>query len=142
MSNKIEIEEIHWRNILTGLWVYFLLNILFRDVHEFLRTGYLEQVISGVVNGNKLTEEILLYSAIALQIPLLMSVLSRVMTTSINRWLNIMASIVMLVSIAVFNRNPDLDDIVFSVVEGLALLTICYIAWRGPLIRPLGVVSV
>ncbi len=135
MSNILKIEEMQWRNILSGLWLYFLLNILFRDVHEFLRTGYLEQVISGVVFGNRLTEEILLYSAFAIQIPLLMTVLSRVMSDSINRWSNIMASIVMFVTIVVFNRNPDLDDIVFSVVEALALVAICYIAWRGPLAR-------
>jgi len=132
MSNILKIEEMQWRNILSGLWLFFLLNILFRDVHEFLRTGYLEQVISGVVFGNRLTEEILLYSAFAIQIPLLMTVLSRVMADSINRWSNIMASIVMFATIVAFNRNPDLDDIVFSVVEGLALVTICYIAWRGP----------
>ncbi len=132
MSKKINIEDMHWRNILSGLWIYFLLNILFRDVHEFLRTGYLEQVMSGTVNGNKITEEVLLYSGIALQIPLLMTVLSRILVDTVNRLSNILASVVMFVSIVAFTQNPDMDDIVFSVMEGLTLVAICYFSWRGP----------
>jgi len=132
MSKVLKIEQLQWRLVLSGLWIYFFLNILFRDVHEFFRTGFLEQALAGVVNGNVVTEEVLLYSAIGLQIPLLMTVLSRLLSDSMNRWFNLLVSTFMFVGIVVFNRDPDLDDIVFVCVEALALVAIFGLAWRGP----------
>ena len=126
------IGQMQWRNILSGLWIYFLLSILFRDVHEFLRVGYLEQVMTGVVNGNPITEEILLYAGLGLQIPLIMTVLPRFLGDVPNRWSNMIASTLMLVPVVGFVTDPDMDDVLFLVGQVLALCTIFLIAWRVP----------
>jgi len=131
MSDTPRIEEMQWRNILAGLWVFFLLNILFRVVHEFFRSGYLDQVLTGVVNGNLVTEEKLLYAAVALQVPLLMTVLSRLLNYSINRWLNMITSILMVMGVLTSNSNPDMDDMLFALMQGLALMAVFWVAWRG-----------
>ncbi len=138
MRAVVGTEELYWRSMLSGLWIYFLLNILFRDIHEFLRTGYIEQVISGTVYGNKITEEILLVSAIVLQIPLLMTVLTLVMNARLTRWLNILAAGIMFVSISAFIQQPDMDDIAFAVFEGIALVAIVVIAWIGSHSKTIG----
>ena len=42
---------------LSTLWIFVLLNIIFRDIHEFFRPGLLEEMMTGVVNGTQVTEE-------------------------------------------------------------------------------------
>ncbi len=132
MNKSITLEQLQWQAVLSGLWVYFLLNILFRDLHELFRAGFLEQALAGMVNGVMVTEINLLYGGIALQIPLLGTVLSRLLNQLICRRMNLIASTCMFVAIVAFNTNPDMDDLLFAFMELLALLAIFGFAWRGP----------
>lgn len=132
MNEPQNAEHLHWRFVLSGLWVYLLLNMLFRDMHELFRAGFLEQALNGIVDGNVVTEQNLLYGGIALQVPLGMVVLSRMLKTPANRWLNQIAATLMLVGIVAFNTNPDWDDMLFASMEAMALLGILVVAWRGP----------
>jgi len=131
MSNVVNTDQTQWRVVLSGLWIFFLLNVLFRDVHEFFRNGFLEQALSGIVNGNIVTEENLTYAALALQVPLLMTVLSLLLASSMNRWFNLITSTLMFLSVVAFINNPDMDDIVFASVQGLALWAIFWFACKG-----------
>lgn len=92
----------------------------------------MEQALNGVVNGNTVTEENLLYGGLALQIPLLMTVVPRFSTDAMTRWSNIIGSTFMLFAIVTFTTNPDMDDILFTVMEASAPVAIASFAWRGP----------
>ncbi len=117
------------RIILPAIWVFVLLNMLLRDVHEFFRAGLIEEIISGVVNGNQMTEELFLISGIVGQIPLLMVVLPHVLPYRIKRWANIIASL--LYTAFMFVDPPrDLDDIWFFAVRLIALAVIIIVAYR------------
>lgn len=74
---------------LSTLWIFVLFNIVFRDIHELFRPGFLEEIMTGTVNGVQLTEERLLVAGIMMEIPIVMVVLSRVLKYRINRWANI-----------------------------------------------------
>ena len=104
--------------------------MLLRDVHEFFREGLIEEIISGVVNGNQMTEELFLISGIVGQIPLnMMVVLPLVLPYRLTRWANIIASL--LYAAFMFVDPPrDLDDIWFFAVRLVALAIIIIIAYR------------
>ena len=55
---------------LSTLWIVVLFNITFRDFHEFLRSGYLEELLAMTTNGAEVSQGLLLASAIVLQIPI------------------------------------------------------------------------
>jgi len=56
--------------------------------------GIIEQVMAGEIEGIKITPEILLIDTIFLLIPFVMAFLSLTLKDSINRWVNIIVSIV------------------------------------------------
>ena len=109
---------------LSALWIFVLLNILFRDIHELGRPGMLEEMMNSNVS-----EELFLFAAIFLQIPLSMVILSQLLPPHINRWANIIAGALAIVSVIVAGP-ADLDDYFFAGVEIVALLTIIWFAWR------------
>lgn len=114
--------------LLASLWLFVLLNILFRDIHELFRPGMLEEILAGIVNGTLVTDQLLLISGIVLEIPILMTVLPRVLAYRINRSLNIGAALLMIAAtVAVPPR--DLDDIWFFAIEIIALLVIIGLSW-------------
>ncbi len=109
--------------LLSTLWIFVLLNIIFRDIHEFFRAGLLEEMITGVVNGNKVTEEVMLIGAIMVEIPMLMVLLSRILDYRINRWANIIIGAITIALVIVMGQK-DLDDR-FLMRVPLRLRSIC-----------------
>jgi len=77
MNEISGVAQLEWRLMLSGLWLCFLLSLLFRDIREFFRDGFLDQALEGLVQGARVTETNLFYGAIALQVPLLTMFLSR-----------------------------------------------------------------
>ncbi len=73
-NNRVEIDK---KALLSTLWIFVLLNLIFRDIHEFFRAGLLEEMMTGVVNGNQVTEQVMLIGAFMVEIPILMVLLSR-----------------------------------------------------------------
>ncbi len=117
--------------LLSTLWLFVLLNIIFRDLHEFASPGFLQEVLSGFVNGLKITEELVFIGAIVAQVPIFMVLLSRVLKRKTNRWANIGASIFQIaIIISALPRVPA--DMLHAVIEIVALLSIIWIAWNWP----------
>ncbi|MFN2098729.1 DUF6326 family protein [Altererythrobacter sp. MF3-039] len=80
------------RTLLPMLWVLFLLNIVFREIHQFLSPGYLDQVIAGELFGQEVTDELLLYGGFAVEAVLLMVIAPFVLPRSAVRIANPIAA--------------------------------------------------
>ena len=117
---------------LSTLWIFLLFNVIFRDIHELFRPGFLEEIMTGTVNGVQLTEETMLIAGIMMEIPVVMVVLSRVLKYRVNRWANIIGGAIGIVFVIINNRAPDLDDMFFAAVEVVAALLIIWYAWKWP----------
>lgn len=118
--------------LLSTIWISVLLSMLFRDVHEYLRDGFIAELASaGTVNGSEVTGTTLLVSAIVLQLPLAMVVLARVLPRQINRVANIIVAAVMALGIA-GTWPKDADDIVFGIFQlaSLALIAVISLRWQ------------
>ena len=116
--------------LLSTLWLFVLLNMIFRDIHEIPTPEFLEQAMAGVFNGTRVTDELLLFAGIVLELPIAMVLLSRILNYQLNRWLNISIAFIMIGAIISNNLAPDLDDAFFAVVELIALFCIAWQAWR------------
>ncbi|MEA3278020.1 MAG: DUF6326 family protein [Pseudomonadota bacterium] len=111
------------------MWVFVFLNMIFRDLHEFGRTGFLEEVMTGVVNGVQVTDGLMLIGGIMIAVPLLIIPLTQFLSFKANRLANLFIGVLHLVITIGVNRAPDLDNVFFAVIEIAALLLIIRLAW-------------
>ena len=79
MKAKLKISDKEIKTLLSTLWIFVILNMFARDIHELGRPGMLEQVMSGVVDGVTITEGLMLLGGIMFEIFLVMVVLSQVL---------------------------------------------------------------
>ncbi len=115
--------------LLSTLWIFVLFNMIFRDLHEFGRPGFIEEIMTGIVNGVQITEELMLLGGIMAEVPISMVLLSRVLNYRINRWTNIFAGTITIAMI-INNGVKDLDDIFFTAIEVVALILIVWCAGK------------
>ncbi len=118
------------QTLLSTLWIFVILNIFARDIHELGRPGMLEQVMSGVVDGVVVTEGLMLLGGIMFEVFIVMVVLSQVLKYKINRSVNMIMGLIAIGIVVMTNLSPDLDNIFFMIIELIALVAIIVIAWR------------
>jgi len=124
------------QTLLSTLWIFVILNIFARDLHELGRPGMLEQVMSGVVDGVVVTEGLMLLGGIMFEVFIVMVILSQVLKHRINRCVNMIMGLVAIGIVVITNLTPDLDNIFFMVIELIALVAIIVIAWRWKVDTP------
>jgi hypothetical protein len=130
MNTKLTMNDFDKRAKLSSLWVFVFLNMIFRDLHEFGRPGFLEEVMTGVVNGVHVTDGLMLIGGIMIAVPLLIIPLTQFLSFKASRRANLVMGVLQIVSVIGVNTAPDLDDIFFAVIELVALLLILRLAWN------------
>jgi len=129
MNTTLTMNDLDKRAKLSALWVFVFLNMIFRDLHELGRPGFLEEIMTGVVGGVQITDGIMLVGGIMIAIPLLMIPLIQFLSYKANRLSNLIIGTLQIVSVIGVNRVPDFDDVFFAVIELVALLLIIRLAW-------------
>jgi hypothetical protein len=120
------------------LWLIYGVAVLAEAILGYLELGVIEQVIAGEIEGTQITPEVLLVFAIIFLIPLVLAFLSLTLKDSINRWLNIIAGIVL----AVFGLMGPVEYlakqsvysayvILFGIVLVVASALIVWYAWKS-----------
>ena len=66
------------------------------------------------------------------EIPILMVLLSRILSENANKWANIIAGIITLGVFATGIASLDIDDVFHMAIETAAILWIFRIAWKLP----------
>ena len=117
------------RLLLAALWLFFLMNIIFRDIHQFLSPGYMDWVLAGEMFGMKVTDEVLLWGGIAVEVMILMVLLPWVLPRRALRIVNLIAAL-FTAALVVFTPPIDPDDVFFLSVCLPTLLAIVWIGWR------------
>ena len=130
MNTTLTMNDLDKRAKISSLWVFVFLNMIFRDLHEFGRAGFLEEMMTGVVNGVQITDGLMLIGGIMIAIPLLMIPLIQFLNFKANRLTNLSIGVLQIVSTIGNNMAPDLDDVFFAVIELVALLLIIRLAWN------------
>jgi len=135
MNDAITQETANTRTVLSTLWIFVLLNLFAKDMHELGRPGMLQQIMAGVVDGVTITDELMLLGGVMFEIPILMVLLSQILPYKSNRLANIGAGLLTILIEVYSNLNPDLDNIFFLVIKILALLSVIWVAWKWPVVE-------
>ena len=129
MNIQKQMLAIETKAKLSSLWLVFLLNIVFRDIHEFIEPGFIEEVMTGTVNGNPIQAHMLLLGGVMIEIPIAMIFLSRHLPYRVNRWANIIIAISYAALVSAYGAT-DLDDAFHLLAEIATLSFTAWTAWR------------
>ena len=114
------------------MWIAVLLANLFRDIHEVLRPGFVDELAhDGTVYGTRVSDSTLLGSGIVLVFLVSVVVLARILPRRSNRRINFVAAALMAAGVlASWPKDPD--DFVFGVFQllGVALVVAVCAHWR------------
>src|SRR3989304_1924133 len=134
MNTNIKTAKMDTRILLIILWMFFSVNFMYADQLSHLEPGVLEGIMSGyVADGTvQITAGFLLGTAIMFEIPFLMIVLSWVLKYRANRWANIIAGTLFVVTqiSSLFLGVPSPMYIFYSTIEVAGLLLIVWNAWK------------
>ena len=121
------------RDKLSLLWLIVMLNMLYADILAFVSAyitpGAIEQLMRGYSGSVKLSQELLLISAILIEIPILMIFFSRYMGYSFNRWCNISAALLTTIFV-IGGLETEPFFLFFACIEVLLMFYILFIAIR------------
>jgi hypothetical protein len=126
------------RIALPTLWVFMMLNYLYCDVISLFDPAVLRSVVAEHASSGsvQMTPELLFASAVLMEIPMVMILLSRVLGHRASRWANVVAAaflaVVQVGSLGV--GTPTSYYLFFSAIEvgALALIAVLALRWAGP----------
>ena len=119
---------------LSALWIALMFLYTYADILGFYAPGNIEELISGEIAGIRMTQELLLGSAILMVIPSAMVFLSLSLQAKANRVVNMIVGIVYIVvlgSTFLTGRNPAYY-ILFAILKATLLVLIVWHAWKWP----------
>jgi hypothetical protein len=131
-TDRKPVEMENRKAILSTLWIFAVLNYLYCDIIGLMDSSLLQQFLTGTVEGMRLTQEFLLGAGILMEIPMGMVILSRVLPYRANRWVNIIAGVIMtLVQFStLFFGSVTNYYFFFSIVEIATTAIIVGYAWK------------
>jgi hypothetical protein len=126
-SKLIEVQD--KKVLLSTMWIFLMFCIAYADIIGFIEPGTLQKIINGNV-GFKLTPPIILLISLFQAIPIAMILVSRWFRRDVNRWLNILASVLTLLYVLGGGNWESSSYIVFASLEVVALIGIIWLAWN------------
>jgi len=128
---------------LAGLWVALMFFYLYRDVLGFMEPGHVEDLLAGELAGVRMTQAVLLGSAVLMAIPSIMVFLSLALRAQVNRWANIILGIAhmgLLLGTFFVGQISTLYAF-YGIVEFLLMVLIVWHAWKWPKLEEAEVIS-
>lgn len=123
------IQRIDTKVLLSTLWIVVMVNMLKADILSLYIPGAAEEVVNTAASTGASIPQLMLGGAIMMEIAIVMIILSRVLNYGINRWLNIIVSIITIVFV-IGGGSPYPHYIFIATVEVICLLLIIWHAWR------------
>ncbi len=127
--NTIPTKKIDTKTLLSTLWIVVMLNILVADVLSLNIPGSAGELAKASVSAGLSIPQLMFAGAIMNELAIVMIILSRVLRQGVNRWVNIVVSIITLAYIWVGAVSyPHYTFL--AAVETVCLLLIIWNAWK------------
>ena len=126
ISGKIT-KKIDTKVLLSTLWIVVMINMLKADILSLYIPGAAEEVAKTA--GETPIAILMLGGAIMMEISIVMIILSRVLKFRVNRWANIITSLIT-IAFVWGGASTDPHYIFIAAVETICLLLIIWNAWR------------
>ena len=125
-------NSISTKQKLSFFWIFLVVNYIFCDIFSLYLSETLSQLLTGELNGVVFNEKSILGFSILLELPMLMILLSILLSFKINRIANIVVGLLMtIVQIGSLSYGGNyLHYIFFSIIELATLVSIIWIAFN------------
>jgi hypothetical protein len=120
------------RELLSSLWIFAMLNYLYADLMGLMDASILRGFLAGNVGGLAITQGFLLGAAVLMEIPIAMTLLSRLLPRRSNRVANLVSGSLKTVVVlaTLFVGTPTVYYTFFVLLEAACTAWIVVIAWR------------
>ncbi len=124
-------DKIDTKTKLSALWLFILLNIIFRDLHQLAMRPFLEMLLTGYYNGVEVTEELMLLGGFLPEVPIAMVLFSLLQNRRIVHPVTFVAAFI---TTATFlsSAPSDMDDVFHLIIELAAMVAILWTASTWP----------
>jgi len=110
------------------LWLFAILNTLYRDIHQLVVDTTIQEILTGHMNGNPVTEMALFAGAFAVELVLLAMLLSCLLKPNHARWMNLVVAPIAALGMMIV-PPVDMDDHFFAIVVLATFAAIFALAW-------------
>ena len=118
---------------ISAFWVTLMLLYIYVDIFMFYKPGILSDIIAGKVWKFEITQIWALGALLLMTIPALMVFLSLVLPAKVNRWINIIVSIIYIILGLGTTVGESWISYIFGHIIGIiVLLMIVWHAWKWP----------
>ncbi|MEM9063450.1 MAG: DUF6326 family protein [Pseudomonadota bacterium] len=122
------VDALDTRIKLSALCLFILPNIVFGDIDQFALKSHLEMLLTGTYNGIVITDELMLFGAVMVRVPIGMVPLSVLLSPTACRPATFVAAI--LATAGMLSNAPTaLDDVFHLMVQLAAMVWIVRLAW-------------
>jgi len=128
-SSVIPMKKIDTQVLLSTLWIVVMINMLKADILSLYIPGSAEELARTSASTGAPIPQLMLGGAIMMEISIVMIILSRILKYSVNRWANIITSIITIAF--VLGGGASYPHYIFiATVEVICLLLILWNAWK------------
>ena len=128
-TNTNTAKKLDTKVLLSTLWIVVMINMLKADILSLYIPGATEEVVKTSASAGASIPQLMLGGAIMMEISIAMIILSRVLKYGLNRWVNIIASVITIVF--VIGPGASYPHYIFIAgVEVFCLLLIIWNAWK------------
>lgn len=123
------------KTLLSTLWVFILLNMIYADILGMLRPGYLQFLEQ---MSQQLSGQTVLLFAVLMEVVIMMVVLARLLNRTANRWAHFIAVPLSILWVVVPSLMSSLGEatppsyVFFATIEVVTMLAILWFVWRWP----------
>jgi len=127
--NTNRTKKLDKKALLSTLWIVVMINMLKADILSLYIPGATEEVVKTSDITGVSIPQLMLGGAIMMEISIGMIVLSRVLKYKVNRWVNIIASVITIAFVV--GPGASYPHYLFiATIEVLCLLVIIWNAWK------------
>jgi len=122
-------KKLDTKVLLSTLWIVVMINMLKADILSLYIPGATEKVVQTSASTGVSIPQLMLGGAIMMEISIGMIVLSRVLKYKLNRWVNIIASVITIAFVV--GPGASFPHYIFiATIEVLCMLVIIWNAWK------------
>lgn len=134
-KTTIEMEDIkiNVKLKISALWIAVLFLYVYVDIFSLYKPGIIEGIMAGKVYIFPISQIFLFLTTLYIVIPSIMVFLSLVLKPNVNRWINIIVSIIYFVTMVGACVGETWAFYIFgTIIESLLLFLIIWYAWKWP----------
>jgi len=131
--HKLEDVKINVKLKISALWIAVMFLYAYVDIFSLFKPGIIEGIMTGKVFLFQVSQIFLFLTTLYIAIPSVMVFLSLVLKPRINRWMNIIVSILYFVTMLGACIGETWSFYIFgTAMESLLLFLIIWYAWKWP----------